>query len=189
MINMKWTTIILILVILITAIVLIGRYNQQPTGQAITPSSNEQAIVKTSLCLSVNGLPDANCTPGAIDTTVTQNNIDTTICVSGYTQTVRPSTSWTNPRKIQSIKDYGYTDMNTSDYEYDHLISLELGGAPKDTKNLWPEPYYGLYNSHDKDGFENYLHRQVCSGAMTLAEAQNEISTNWVSYWIKAGEP
>jgi hypothetical protein len=157
-----------------------------------TPISTTTAasmVINNSLCHNVGGLPDPICTPGSIDPNVTQNNIGTTICVSGYTQTVRPSTSWTNPRKIQSIKDYGYIDTNTSDFEYDHLISLEIGGAPKDTKNLWPEPYYGLYNSHDKDGFENYLHRQVCSGAMSLAEAQNEISTNWVSYWIKAGEP
>ena len=28
-----------------------------------------------------------------------------------------------------------------SDYQEDHLISLELGGNPTDPRNLWPEPY------------------------------------------------
>jgi hypothetical protein len=28
---------------------------------------------------------------------------------------------------------------NPKDYEEDHLISLELGGAPRDPKNLWPQ--------------------------------------------------
>lgn len=140
-------------------------------------------------CHSVNGLPDPQCTPGAIDPNVTQGNVNSTICVSGYTATVRPSTSYTTPLKIKSIQQYGYQDTNTSDYEYDHLISLELGGDPKDTRNLWAEPHYGNFTSLDKDGFENFLHSQACGGLISLAQAQMEISTNWVQYWIAAGKP
>jgi len=164
---MKW-----IIVILIIAIVLIVGYDQ------ITNKT-----VKTSFCLSVSGLPDANCTPGAIDTAVTQNNIQSTICVSGYTSTVRPSTSYTNKLKAQQIIDYGYADTNMSNYEEDHLISLELGGSPTDTKNLWPEPYNIPNGARVKDRLENLLHKMVCNGTITLATAQQEIATNWYLYY------
>ena len=139
----------------------------------------------STTCKAVNDiLPDPKCTPGATDPAVTQANIDSTICVSGYTKTVRPSTSVTNPIKLQVMQAYGFTD-SPSNYELDHLIPLELGGAPDDVKNLWPEPYYTNPSSYDKDGFENYLHNQVCSGAMALKTAQDEISYNWVKYWAE----
>jgi hypothetical protein len=184
---------ILLLLVLILIVFISGctfQPNPAPTNQTTTttttstiPSNN------SSLCHTENGLPDPTCTPGATNPDVTQNNIGSTICVSGYTATIRPPTSYTNPLKIQSIKDYGYSDASLADYEEDHLISLELGGNPTDVHNLWAEPHYGLYNSYNKDGFENYLHKQICNGLMNLTEAQKEISTNWVQYWIQAGEP
>src|SRR5438309_10994255 len=139
----------------------------------------------STTCKAVNDiLPDPKCTPGATDPAVTQANIDSTICVSGYTKTVRPSTSVTNPIKLQVMKYYGFID-SPNNYELDHLIPLELGGAPDDVKNLWPEPYYTNPSSYDKDGFESYLHNQVCSGAMALKTAQDEISYNWFKYWAE----
>ena len=70
------------------------------------------------------------------------------------------------------------------------MISLELGGSPTDPQNLWPEPYINDVDgqnlgAHEKDKVENYLHSQVCSGAMTLVEAQTEIKTNWVAVYAK----
>lgn len=119
----------------------------------------------------INGvLPDSNCTPGVVRTT--DINI---ICHQG-TKQFRPSVSYTNPLKIQSIKEYGYSDTNPSDYEYDHLISLELGGDGYDTKNLWAEPHT---SSFQKDQIENKLHAEICSGKITAQDAQKEISTNW----------
>jgi hypothetical protein len=64
-----------------------------------------------------------------------------------------------------------------SDYEIDHLISLELGGA-NDVKNLWPQP---IAEARHKDVLENWMHDQVCSGALTLKDAQHRIATNWVA--------
>jgi hypothetical protein len=107
---------------------------------------------------------------------VTQNNIRTTICVSGYTATVRPPASYTNPLKVRQIVEYGYADKNVRDYEEDHLIPLELGGDPRDPRNLWPEPGH---SPNPKDSIEGKLHRLVCAGTMTLAQAQNRIRTNW----------
>lgn len=142
-----------------------------PTTPTVTPDG----------CHSLNGLPDPICTPGVADPRVTQANILTTICVSGYTTKIRPSTAYTDALKAQQIKAYGYTDTNLADYEEDHLIPLEIGGHPTDPKNLWPEPLSGTYSATKKDGVENSLHNRVCSGLMTLRAAQAAIAKNWES--------
>ena len=134
-------------------------------------------------------LPDPNCTPGAINPQVTQANISSTICASGYTETIRPPESITEPEKAASAQAYGYTgSFHTA--EYDHLISLELGGDPNDPANLWVEPNdragaASTYNS--KDTLENRLNNLVCSGQMTLAGARSAIATNWVAAFQQYG--
>jgi hypothetical protein len=109
---------------------------------------------------------------------VTQDTIDQTICKRGWTSTVRPSTSVTEPEKLASLAAYG-DGGSPGDYEYDHLVSLELGGAVNDPRNLWPEPDG---SPNPKDSVENALHRMVCDGEITLAEAQHIIATDWVSW-------
>ena len=165
---------------------------QQNTGNAsITTSSPRPPLSSTipTACHIVNGgLPDPECTPGATNPSVTQDNIKNTICVPGYTKTIRPTVSYTLPLKIKLMKSYGFTDSR-SNYEFDHLIPLAVGGHPTDVKNLFPEPGYGQYNFHVKDRLENYLHRAVCNGSIRLSEAQKEIATDWIAYWIKAGRP
>jgi len=126
-------------------------------------------------------LPDPTCTPGAYYSVVTQSTIGSTICVSGWTATVRPPTSYTNPLKVQGIIDYGYTDTSTADYEEDHLVPLELGGSPTATTNLWPEPYSGTKTAYTKDGVETKLKNAVCAGTITLASARSAIKTNWTT--------
>ena len=126
-------------------------------------------------------LPDASCTPGATNPDVSQDTIDQTICVSGWTSTVRPPTSYTNPLKVQQIAEYGYSDTSTADYEEDHLIPLELGGAPRDPNNLWPEPRYGDQTAASKDSVENALKKAVCAGQVALIDAQNAIATDWTT--------
>lgn len=125
---------------------------------------------KTSNCIATN-LPDSSCTPGAVLT------IDkATICKTGYTKTVRDVSTAT---KKKVFKEYGIAWSSRSNYEVDHLISLELGGS-NDISNLWPESYKIKNGATSKDQYENYLHKQVCNGSMTVAEAQKQISGNWL---------
>ena len=123
-------------------------------------------------------LPDPACTPGATNPEVTQANIGSTICRAGYTTTIRPPTSYTSALKRQQIVAYGYPDTNPGDYEEDHLISLELGGAARDQRNLWPEPGH---SPNSKDRVENVLHSRLCAGTLALAEAQRRIATDWTT--------
>ena len=117
-------------------------------------------------------LADPVRTPGVLNPDVTQATIRTTICVQGWTRTVRPPTDYTNALKLRQIHAYGETG-SPSDYQEDHLISLELGGNPTDVRNLWPEPYP---RAAQVDVIENELNAQVCSGSLTLEEAQNKES-------------
>ncbi len=107
---------------------------------------------------------------------VRQSNIDQTICVPGWTATVRPPESITETEKRASLAAYGDTGP-LSDYEYDHFVPLELGGATNDLRNLWPEP--GA-SPNPKDTVELDLRDRVCSGQLSLARAQREIAANWV---------
>lgn len=149
------------------------------TGVAVTTTS--AAAFAASCSRSYLPLPDSQCTPGVYNPDVTQSTIHNTICVSGWTATVRPPTSYTNPLKVQGIADYGYSDTTVADYEEDHLVPLELGGSPRDPGNLWPEPYYGTSTAHSKDGVETKLKNAVCAGKITLASARTAIRTDWTT--------
>ena len=107
-------------------------------------------------------------TPGVLNPDVTQATIGATVCVAGWTRTIRPSTEYTNALKRRQMRAYRETGA-VSAYQEDHLISLELGGHPTDPRNLWPEPYP---RAAQVDMIENDLNRQVCDGSLTLAEAQ-----------------
>ena len=122
-------------------------------------------------------LPDPRCTPGSLNAAVTQATVSSTICRSGYTRTIRPPESVTGAEKRASLAAYGDSGPLRA-FEYDHLVSLELGGAANDPRNLWPEP--GA-TPNPKDGLENRLHAMVCSGRITLAAAQRQIAGNWVA--------
>lgn len=126
-------------------------------------------------------LPNSFQTPGATNPDVDQTNIKRTICKSGWTKTIRPPVSYTNGLKRQQIEQYGFTDKKLGDYEEDHLVSLQLGGHPTDPRNLWPEAYAGNCGARKKDVIETKLKRLVCSGQITLQEAQVAIATNWVA--------
>jgi hypothetical protein len=129
--------------------------------------------------------PDPTCTPGALNPAVTQATIDQTICVEGWTATVRPPENITEQEKAASMAAYGDSG-SLGDYEYDHFVPLELGGATNDPRNLWPEP--GA-SPNPKDTVEYELRQKVCDGQITVAEAQHEIVTNWARLAQRSSAP
>jgi hypothetical protein len=118
-------------------------------------------------------LADPVRTPGVTNPAVTQATINSTICVHGWTATVRPPESYTSALKTRQMQAYGETGAPSA-YQEDHLISLEVGGNPTDPRNLWPEPYP---RAAQVDRIENQLNAAICSGRLTLAKAQLEEST------------
>jgi len=115
-------------------------------------------------------LADPVRTPGVLNPDVTQATIGSTVCVSGWTRTVRPPVSYTNELKVKQMREYGETGPPSA-YQEDHLVSLELGGDPTDPRNLWPEPYP---RAADVDRIENELNAEVCSGKLSLEAAQQQ---------------
>jgi hypothetical protein len=114
---------------------------------------------------------------------VTQATIGSTICVRGWTQTIRPPQQYTGALKRQQIREFGYADRKLGDYEEDHLIPPVLGGSPDDRRDLWPEPWVSAdgWRADRKDELEAVLARLVCAGRMLLADAQRMIATDWTA--------
>jgi hypothetical protein len=161
--------------LLSVTLVIWGCSSVSDTGGAGATSHQFGVQTKTSGCQVNGALPDSACTPGAIFTTATKDQI----CQSGYASSVR---NVPTSEKDDVYAEYGITSHYSGQYEVDHLVSLELGGS-NDIANLWPEAASPTPGFHQKDQVENYLHDQVCSGALDLATAQNEIATNWLDVY------
>lgn len=121
-------------------------------------------------------LPDPHLTPGTYRPSLSL----AAICSTKWGKDARHVTA---AMKRQVFQEYGLTG-NSDPYcrpkgcEIDHLISRELGGSD-DVKNLWPQSYVGPWNALLKDRLENRLHREVCSGVVTLDKARGSITGDW----------
>ena len=128
---------------------------------------------------AADGLPTV---PGATNPNITQAQL---CSPSFHTKSIRPPSSFTNKLKFTLMDEAGIPRSQARSFELDHDISIELAGAPADPNNLWLEPYTGKLNAHVKDRLENALHRLVCSGKITLKDAQGAISADWVGAYRK----
>lgn len=107
---------------------------------------------------------------------VTPDNIDQTICVSGYSHSIRPPSQVTNAIKKQLLDQAGIPRWQIHDYVLDHIIPISSGGAPDDPRNLRLEP---REESFLKDRSENRSHDLVCTHRLSLREAQQIMWSNW----------
>lgn len=115
--------------------------------------------------------PDASCTPGATGGGLAPAQL----CPVAYTKPIRPPAAYTDALKRAQMRAYGDAG-SPANFEEDHLIPLALGGAPRDPKNLWPEPHP---SPNEKDTVEATAHDAVCLKKITLPDAQHRIATNW----------
>jgi len=166
----------------------------QIDGRASTPL-RPVALPPQQACATPtrNGflVPDPNCTPGAINPTLTievlRDRDFTTKCVRDVaTQEEEKATTfdWYN------IPHPSDNSGETQICELDHLISLELGGA--DTlDNIWPQCGPSGVSLpqrffKEKDTVENFLAMQVRAGQMQLIDAQRGIATDWTQFLDEA---
>ncbi|MFI5272289.1 MAG: HNH endonuclease [Ktedonobacterales bacterium] len=169
------TTSLLVTVAALLALALGGCAAATTTSTSTSGAHTFGVQTKTSGCQAHAGLPDSACTPGAIFSNATKDQI----CQSGYSSGVR---NVPTSEKDQVYAEYGIASHYSGQYEVDHLVSLELGGS-NDIANLWPELASPTPGFHQKDSVENYLHSQMCSGAVSLHDAQVEIATNWLAVY------
>lgn len=117
---------------------------------------------------------------GGLNQDVTQASILRTICVPGWTASVRPSSSYTNAVKLKLLREAGLPAAEAANYELDHLVPLAVGGHPRDPNNLWLQPWNGEWGAKTKDRLERKLQKLVCSGQLLLADAQSAVRTDWI---------
>jgi hypothetical protein len=133
-------------------------------------------LVTTSTSLAIAWtLPNHKTTPGAIE-----SRNPAIVCVRGYARAVRPryDYGWRKFR-VSVFRAYGVARERWRGYTIDHLVPLELGGAPEDIRNVWPEP---KADAKRKDEVEDALHAAVCyRRTLTLAAAQAAIARNWTT--------
>jgi hypothetical protein len=136
-------------------------------------------------------VPDPNCTPGAINPTLTievlRDRRFTTRCIrDSATQEEEKATTY----QWYNLAHPGNYSGESQICELDHLVSLELGGA--DTlDNIWPQcgPSGVALPQRffkEKDTVENFLAMQVREGRMDLGEAQKGIATDWTQFLDEA---
>ena len=117
--------------------------------------------------------PDSLCTPGATDPTVTQENYLLLMCFPGHADRVRPPASYLEELKAIQIRWYRIS-MSPTDLELNYVVPLELGGAPRDPRNIWPAPKTNPYKDTVAATL-NMLLRRACNAEITLAEAQTRV--------------
>ena len=132
-------------------------------------------------------LPDAACTPGAVNPTITtevlQDPAFRTACVRGHASS---SAQKNHTYDLYAIAHPDHNTGQTQTCELDHLISLELGGADT-VDNIWPQcgPDGAALSERffkRKDAVENFLAKQVREGKMSLGDAQKGIATDWTQF-------
>ncbi|GLI92730.1 hypothetical protein [Methylocystis echinoides] len=107
---------------------------------------------------------------------VTQDNIAETICLPGWTRTVRPPVSYTNAIKRERLLAAGLPLDLMADFQLDHTVPLSLGGAPDDPHNL---ALMDRDEAEAKDRIERCLPHAVCDGRVPLEAAQQAIWRDW----------
>jgi hypothetical protein len=190
------------LVVVTLSLALLGLPGAAPRAQ---PADESAAAMDARLAAAtVNRVgpsylyPAHKTAPGLVNPDITQANIEQMICNPQWsTKSIRPPVSYTNSLKTKQLAASHATDKTPAHYEEDHLVSLELGGHPRDPRNLWPErwgtpghplTHLGPFPAHlvganAKDKTENALHAEVCHGTLTLREAQYIIATDWFKYY------
>jgi len=150
-------------------------------GHGVAASRPLTRAARTSGCVARRGLPDPGCTPGAVDARVNPTTLDTTICRRGYTRRGRPAERVTEAIKRERLAAYGEQRARLRNFELDHLVPLELGGALAAVANLWPESLDGPRGARVKDRLEAALNHAVCRHRLDLAKAQAAIAADWES--------
>ncbi len=107
---------------------------------------------------------------------VTQESVQETICLVGWTRFIRPSSAYARRIKLELLRTLALPSESASQFELDHRIPLSLGGAPFERVNLELQPWD---EAPEKDRKETCLVRAVCAGRLTLAAARERIWRDW----------
>ena len=148
-----------------------------PSG---SPAPMNRVIAVLFIIAATNATAGVKPKP-VLNPAVTQATIASTICVTGWTRTIRPYVAKMKRIKAEMLARIGEPIGHRNRYELDHIVPLSLGGAPIDRRNLALQP---IDEAREKDAVEVCLSSLVCQGKIDLDDAQGAI---WED-WRKAGE-
>jgi hypothetical protein len=121
----------------------------------------------------------------SLNADVTQDNLQQTVCVVGWTDSIRPSKSYIQNLRRQQMREFGQSGKR-AEYHEDHIVPLCAGGHPDDPRNLWPQPLRSQWSDNDKNQLERSVCRQLCRGDITLENAQAIfLAPDWRREWVK----
>jgi hypothetical protein len=129
-------------------------------------------LVLPSLATGQTAVPDPARTPGWTNPEVTQENMYGTVCVPGWTKTIRPPAAYVRKLEEKEMRERALGGT-PADYKMDHLVPLCVGGHPTDPRNLWAQAIAGdVWTDRAKDELEGSVCRMLCRGEMSLEEGQ-----------------
>jgi hypothetical protein len=108
-------------------------------------------------------------TPGATTKVKTEQ-----VCAADFGASAKPIAGW---QRTEALERYGVRQDGFTG-EIDHLIPVSLGGS-NDPDNLWPFHGSGSYTFAAKQALAAKLHDLVCSGKMSLKDAQDAFRKDW----------
>jgi len=150
--------------------------------RTVTPRPERITVQRIAETLAILGLvlvgASSDFDAGVFNPEVTQETIEQTICVPGYAKAMRPSTNITLSVKQRLLKRSGRDSADAFEYKLDYIVPVALGGHPSKAENFELQRRGGAAEKH-KIEIEAKLHCLVCSGDLTLADAQREISNGW----------
>ncbi len=110
---------------------------------------------------------------------VTQSTIVDTICAPGYVDPVLPSFDAQIKQKEKLLKQRSIDESFAAEYALDHRMPVLLGGSPTSLTNLDLRRWEGRAGQRRKERPAVYLKRCVCTGDITLKDAQKTPRTRW----------
>lgn len=129
---------------------------------------------------AARGRPDSTVTPGNLCTLADPNFKEYRYAEHiAYCQR-----HVTKAMKREVAAHYGVPESEWSNYEFDHLIPLAIGGNSS-TDNLWPEPDSDNEGEGSKDKLEQKLYLKMRDGKITQAEAVRQIYAWFDAYMAK----
>lgn len=126
------------------------------------------------ISLLATAAPAADDLP--LNPAVSQATITGTVCVAGWTRSIRPLVRTMRIIKAEMLIGIGVRNENRNRYQLDHQIPLALGGAPVDRRNLALQP---VEFAKENDLVERCLVSAVCDGRLSLDEARIAIWRDW----------
>ena len=136
------------------------------SAAALKAAANQKAAAAPVGAQGARSGPDASFTPGHLCSPTDPNFKEyrypehIAYCQRHVTQDM----------KRQVAAHYGIAQADWSNYEFDHLLPLGIGGDSS-VDNLWPQPRGNPDGADGKDKLELDLYNQMKAGTITQAEA------------------